>query len=115
MTSLLDVWDQLPKVEKEIIGDRAIYKITEMALARYAMTCLLEKQHRKYFTMKFNNPGRFKGIYCKSCDQLLVHKHATWCAVPEVVTVDTDYVARFLSDLKLLDRPPVGWYGGGTR
>lgn len=112
MTSLLDVWDQLPDHERKIIGNNTLFKVSQQALARYAFSCLIDKRYWKYFRACHNDGGRFLGVECRCCEQSIVLRHKSWCAVPEVMTVNTKYVAGFLSDLELLDRPPAGWYGG---
>lgn len=111
MTSLLDVWDELPDGEKEIIGNKAIYIIEQLALAKYATNYLIEPPLQKYYSVTFTSAGRFTGIKCRSCKQWLHDEHKSWCPMIEIEdgTRSTDYVAAFLSDLELLERPPEGW------
>ena len=114
MTSLLDVWDKLPESEKKIITNaegNAIYKIAQLALAEYAVNSLIEPGLQKYYAIMLRANGRFAGIRCRSCNSSLHSEHAIWCPMIEIEdgTRNTSYVAAFLSDLELLERPPGGW------
>jgi len=114
MTSLLDIWDELPESERKIIANaegNAIYKIAQLALAEYAINSLIQPGLQKYYSIVLRSNGRFTGITCRSCRQWLHDEHKSWCPMIEIEdgTRNTDYVATFLSDLELLDRPPGGW------
>lgn len=112
MTSLLDVWDELPESERRILTkSKAIYEIAQLALAEYVINSLIESRLQKYYSIIFKANGRFTGIQCRSCSNQLHDEHALWCPMAEIEdgTRNADYVAAFLSDLELLERPPDGW------
>ena len=88
MVSILDIYDELPEDEKEIITEHVLFLIRENKESKTAIKSIPEA-FRKYFSLEFglgigNKEGQFIGLACKSCNAFHP-RHSEDCPIQELM------------------------------
>ncbi len=102
--SLLDIYDDLPEDEQELLGPHA-YRIGQWRKAERVLELVPENARRYYIAQYSVGPGEhihgtfgkqpftFIGFICCSCDRWMITGHENNCPMNELMPPDFDYRA----------------------